>query len=213
MTPEKITSQLVLDFAAAIDAGSEQVIHSFIQDNPHILDFVCWDGLLRSKFRLADAFIPDFLAIGIVPWSNRLMPLVTFVEIERANEALFTKAGDPTAFLTHAIRQVYDWQQWVLDNRSYVQKLIHREIKSEQTVNESIGRVQRVWDRRLDDDADLRFEDRYLIIAGRREGMTASDAVRLFQLEQSAKALKIMTYDAILEGLFRSLERRDRHQW
>src|SRR5580704_12514952 len=107
-----ITHQLVLDFEKTLDSGREQDIHLFLDRNRQILHFIHWDPIVKSKVRLADAFVSDFVVVGLDPYSNDPRSFVTFIEIERANEALFTKSGDPTSFLTHAIRQVQDWQRW-----------------------------------------------------------------------------------------------------
>lgn len=212
----EIDLPLVESFAGVIDMGAEQAIHSFIESNPQILRFLSWDSILRSKLRLADAFIPDFVSIGISSWDNALHPFVTFVEIERADKSLFTKSGDPTSFLTHAIRQVMDWKHWMSENRSYAQSLIHREIAAERDRLKSHPQCRgdlRTWPQHLrvifrvlaHSYDGLHFQDRYLIIGGRRESMKASDRLRLSQLGQQLNDIKIITYDAILEGLLRSI--------
>jgi hypothetical protein len=35
---------------------------------------------------------------------------------------MFTRAGDPTRDLTHAIRQIKDWRNWISNNRDYASK-------------------------------------------------------------------------------------------
>lgn len=62
--------------------------------------------------RLAAEFVPDFLtaqasSIGI-EWLA--------VELESPHATLFKKNGDPTAALTHAIRQITDWRTWLSKN-------------------------------------------------------------------------------------------------
>lgn len=52
--------------------------------------------------------------------------MVQLVEIERADNTLFTNGGDPSSKLTHAIRQVQDWKLWIRDNRDYYQRQISK---------------------------------------------------------------------------------------
>ena len=37
---------------------------------------------------------------------------------------MFTKSGDPTSDLTHAIQQVRDWHTWIHVNVDYARKLM-----------------------------------------------------------------------------------------
>jgi len=46
------------------------------------------------------------------------------IEIEAPSQRMFTKGGNPTAPLTHAIQQVRDWQAWVHENLDYARKLM-----------------------------------------------------------------------------------------
>jgi hypothetical protein len=44
------------------------------------------------------------------------------VEIESPKAKMFTKAGDPSATLNHAIRQVQDWRVWLKRNQDYASR-------------------------------------------------------------------------------------------
>ena len=44
------------------------------------------------------------------------------VELESPHSSVFTKAGDFTAELNHAITQITDWRVWLRDNLSYAEK-------------------------------------------------------------------------------------------
>ena len=46
--------------------------------------------------------------------SNKL--IYTTVELESHNAKSFTKKGDYTKELTHAIKQIIDWRSWISDN-------------------------------------------------------------------------------------------------
>jgi hypothetical protein len=41
------------------------------------------------------------------------------VELERPQAIVFTRGGDPSAALTHALRQISDWRSWLSHNRDY----------------------------------------------------------------------------------------------
>ncbi|MDZ4688856.1 MAG: DUF4263 domain-containing protein [Planctomycetaceae bacterium] len=41
------------------------------------------------------------------------------VEIESPTKKMFTKTGDPTKELNHAIRQILDWRAWLKRNQNY----------------------------------------------------------------------------------------------
>lgn len=59
--------------------------------------------------------MPDFLlaekASGGLTWYA--------VELERPQAKMFKKNGDPSADLTHALRQISDWRDWLSHNRDY----------------------------------------------------------------------------------------------
>jgi hypothetical protein len=198
-----------MEFETALEAGEEEKIHQFLDRNPYAFAHLYIDGLLFSKFRLADAYIPDFVAIGRKRWSQLLAPLVTFIEIERSNMPLFTKSGDPSAFLTHAIRQVQDWKKWVGDNRSF----LHRKLTSLLVDNQpgdladdnEESALQHEIRERLSYTIARGFADRYLVVAGRRLSMTIADRLRLTQMNDDLKGIQIITYDAIIEELLREI--------
>ena len=48
------------------------------------------------------------------------------VELERPQAKLFNKKGDPSAALTHALRQISDWRTWLSRNRDYASRPIER---------------------------------------------------------------------------------------
>jgi hypothetical protein len=208
-TEGKALETLAGEFGRVLLDPSEQNIHAFIEQHPQLLGFMHWDGFVKSKFRLAEVFVPDFLVVGLEPYSNVPRPLVTFIEVERSTEALFTKSGDPTSFLTHAIRQVQDWKRWVADNRTYLQTVLHRliaqEIPAEQGDYPTGGRE------------DIRrsiahgFHDRYLVIAGRRDPMRLEDQLLLAQMNRDLHEIRIITYDVLLDGVLRDLD--DDRQW
>jgi hypothetical protein len=65
--------------------------------------------------RLGAEYVPDFI-IGERHSGGRYW---TAVELEGPQRAMFTKAGDPSRYLWHAIRQIVDWRVWLEHNRDY----------------------------------------------------------------------------------------------
>jgi hypothetical protein len=113
MEPKRIKEleKLLSSFESVLNSSKEQDIHIFLDKNHDLLKFNTYGGFVSSKFKLADKYIPDFVTIEHM--IQALNTPITFIEIERANKKLFTKSGDPTSFLTHAVRQVQDWKAWI----------------------------------------------------------------------------------------------------
>jgi antiviral defense system Shedu protein SduA len=44
------------------------------------------------------------------------------VELERPQAKIFTAKGDPSAALTHALRQIDDWRDWLSRSRDYASR-------------------------------------------------------------------------------------------
>lgn len=47
-----------------------------------------------------------------------------FVEIESPTKQLFTKTGNQSAALTHAVQQVRDWKRWIAEQLTYARELM-----------------------------------------------------------------------------------------
>jgi len=164
----------------------EEDVHQFLACNSWLISFSFFgDGFLldsgthscSSKGRLGDSFVTDFLFLSSNLPLNDPRPMAHFIEIERPNLLLFTKAGDPTSGLTHAIRQVQDWRQWVDQNRAFLYRTFPF------SCNDGV-------------------HDSFLVIAGRRDHMDVSKRLRLAQMNQDLNGIRIMTYDTILERAF-----------
>jgi hypothetical protein len=196
------------EFEVVLDQGPEAAIHAFLAMNVWML--TNWSShtyLALSKFRLADIYETDFLTIGSgrLGWLPR--PQVTFVEIERANEKLFNKKGDPSSFLIHAIRQVQDWKAWVSENRDFLTRrlrdiITHRQLET--------GQRFRYLEMFSDDPFERHFDSEYLVIAGRHRGLSTDDAVRFAQLNEDLSGIHVLTYDKLIERV-RDIADRDRH--
>ena len=205
----ELSETTAVEFEAVLQSHREESIHTFLARHTPLVGLVTWGGFIRSKFRLADAFVPDFLAVGIEPLSNSPIARAVFIEIERADVALFTRTGDPSSSLTHAIRQVQDWKLWTRDNRQYLQQTLQR-IAADDTEAVAHRRADAV-DRFLSDGSRFLgclshgFTDRYLIVCGRRATMSVTDRLRLSQMNEDLQRIKIITYDVLMDALIRAL--------
>lgn len=101
--------------------SSEAVLHEFLASHLYF-----WNGLLRqgtdlfSKVRLAAEFEVDFACCD--PGSTGAE--WHLIEIESAAARLFSKRGEPSQVLHHAMTQVRDWQRWIERNRAYSEQLL-----------------------------------------------------------------------------------------
>ena len=114
-----IGSKGVSDFIAVLErATNEHSIQEFLEANPAFLltPLVAHHrGWVIPQKRLGSEHITDFLACGLSSLGLQWLA----IEIESPVERLFTQKGDPTAPLTHAIRQISDWREWLTSNLSY----------------------------------------------------------------------------------------------
>jgi hypothetical protein len=75
---------------------------------------------LYTKVRLGDEHEIDFVLVD--PSSDGAE--WHLVEIESPTAKLLTRRGDPSRELTHALRQVRDWERWIETNRDYANRLM-----------------------------------------------------------------------------------------
>lgn len=100
-------------------ANDENVIHDFLKMNPFILTRGIHPAhhaqVCISKPKLGSQLEPDFLIAGIdsggFNWYG--------VELESPKLEMFTKHGEETKELKHAIRQIEDWRSWLSKNVAY----------------------------------------------------------------------------------------------
>ncbi len=116
---DAITASDVASLQAAIDgATTEQDLQEFLTAQPVLLIQHLGGGHGRwvlPKPRLGSHYVPDFI-IGDRDSDGRRW---IAVELESPMRPMFTKAGDPSRYLTRAIRQLLDWRTWLAQNRSY----------------------------------------------------------------------------------------------
>lgn len=123
LTPELLQRDID-DFERLLDdSADEPRIHGFLAQHSYF-----FNGIIRifgvsplySKVRLGNEFEVDFACFD----SGSCGPEWRLVEIEGPSQPLFTRSGDLSAKLNHAIRQVQDWQSWIHENLDYARKLL-----------------------------------------------------------------------------------------
>lgn len=183
-------------FETVLEMGAEAPIQQFFEDHPQVLLHTTDSFLLKPKFCLADEFQTDFLTLGrsrstwLTTWRS------TFIEIERASGALFTKKGDPTAFLVHAIRQVQDWKAWNARNRDFLANRLEKLVTEAEKDGELLTFLE-LNDRHFGSG----LGENYLIIAGRHRDLSVADMIRLAQMNDDLNDIAIVTYDKVIENL------------
>jgi len=190
----------ILEFDSVLNQNSEQVVQEYLERNPFIFEFLSDDGegFIASQFRLADKHIPDFIIFSRDRWSNNPCLLCTLIEIETPSMPLFTQGGNPTSQLTHAIRQVQDWKNWVRNNGQYFQKELSTLFNTQELHDIQSQKMRKpVF---LSRAVTLGIYYRYMVIAGRRTTLQISDLIRLTEMNENMHDIKVVTYDAILAG-------------
>jgi hypothetical protein len=103
----------------------EQDVQDFLAANPLILER--WISNLSNKTQFLSQvsfhkYVTDF-AVG--NWSETTSRWEwTLIEIERPSYKLFTRSGDPSYQLTHALRQIADWRAWIQNNLHYARTIL-----------------------------------------------------------------------------------------
>ena len=122
LTPDQLEKD-VGEFERFLDGCvREQEVHDFLADHSYFFNHIIrLNGAspLYSKIKLGSEFEIDFACFD----AGSPGPEWHLIEIEGPGSPLFTNAGDPSARLTHAIRQVLDWQGWIHENLDYARKL------------------------------------------------------------------------------------------
>jgi Domain of unknown function (DUF4263) len=150
----------------------ERKIHDFIINNPTCFDV--YGSRIKSELWLGKKYRVD-LAIQYKLDEKKIQ----LVELERANQEIFTEKGRLRAYATHAIQQVEDWLQWWHENPN---------------------------DRPKDFDSSILPEG--LVVLGKSKNLSDEDKKRLTHLNSTRK-VKLITYDDLLdriEALIENLE-------
>ncbi len=195
--------EIAIEFESVINKGCEETIHQFLAKNVVIFSLMYPANKLWSKFRLGTAYTTDFILVGR-ECTNDIRPRVTMIEIERSDKKIFTVKGDPAAILTHAVRQVQDWKQWVSANRDYVARdILARWTEGVDVESFDDSREQDFLRERL----LHHFTVYYYVIVGRRNKLHVPELLRLAQMNDDLANIRIITYDTMLDRLLKEATR------
>ncbi|WP_420210182.1 Shedu anti-phage system protein SduA domain-containing protein [Burkholderia aenigmatica] len=173
----------------ALDTATrEEDIQQFLQKNPSHLIQHLGGGHGRwiiPKQRLGSEHVTDFMIADCDSMGFHW----TAVELESPMATMFTKAGNPSATLNHAIRQIRDWRIWLSHNQNYAARL---------RSDNGLGLTE------------IDMEVPGLILMGRRA--TESEDTRHMRRQISRESrIEIHTFDFLLDALIgrlASLEQR-----
>ena len=96
----------------------EQDLQAFLQSNPILLIQHLGGGHGRwviPKLRLGSEHVTDFVIGHMHSFGHEWQA----VELENPKSRTFTKAGNVSKELSHAIRQIQDWRAWLQRNQNY----------------------------------------------------------------------------------------------
>lgn len=180
-----------VELGSLIEGGAgEREVHAFLEAHPLLILHASLDGffpvassrsLLFSHVRLAGEYEVDFLYGSM----NSMGLFWTFIELESPSAKMFTRRGDPSAALSHALRQVLDWRSWLQDNPAYAERTL-REL-AQPTLDDY------AWS------GCLRRPPQSLIIMGRRSDLTERTNRLRAQICTANPLLEILTYDRLFD--------------
>ncbi len=162
---------LLQQFYAILDGDAdEEKIQQFLTRNPCFFpDLEHATAGIFAKVKLGSDYVTDF-AYGCRVTSGISWVLM---EIERPDRELFTKRGDISASLSHALTQVAMWRHWLATDYS---------------------RGVEVFPQLCN------FTTK--VVMGRRDALSEADKHLLAQLNKdNVSAVEIMTYDRLSESL------------
>jgi hypothetical protein len=118
----ELTLGEITEFENALDeARDESDMQRFLEAHPRMLTQLLAPGRgawVIPKKRLGSEHETDFLIAqegsGGLMWHA--------VELERPQAIVFTRKGDSSVQLNHAIRQIADWREWLSHNRDYASR-------------------------------------------------------------------------------------------
>jgi Domain of unknown function (DUF4263) len=185
---DNVTSAQVKVYLECLDkATSERELQAFFEGHPNLLIQHIGGGHGRwvvPQKRLGSEFVTDF----VIGERHSFGFQGQAVEIESPLVPLFTKKGDPSAKLTHAIRQITDWRAWIKRNQDYASR--HREAQG-------LGLI------------DIDSSVRGLILLGRERNIDPTTNDRRRQLVQDLQ-IDIHTYDWVVRGSIDRIEALER---
>ncbi|MDN3515420.1 MAG: DUF4263 domain-containing protein [Candidatus Brocadia sp.] len=168
--------------------NSENVLQKYLEKHPILFlnaglkgffPFASRRCAFFSKIQLGECFETDFAFVH----ADSTGACWFFIEIERADVELFNKKGDMKPSLSHAIRQITDWQSWIKDNKPYAQSRLDELLKS-------VG---------IHKDTEFFVDPKFIIIIGRRPTLNKDTNRRRIEIHNQNPRLEIITYDRLTE--------------
>ncbi len=155
--------------------GRERDVQCVFETHPRLLVDRLGAGLgwVIPQKRLGAEFVTDFL-VGEQLSSGFYWQAV---ELESPRVPMFTKAGDPSHYLVHGIRQIQDWRSWLESNLSYATRA---------RTDHGLGLI------------DISSHLPGLIVIGRR-AETSATTNRLRRQMMADLRIEIRSYDAFLD--------------
>ena len=172
-------SAILEEFAALLEDPNiheKRDIHPFLEKHPFLLHPNPADVFSEVAIGLGTEYRVDFLV-------READSSYVLVEIENVKHRLFNANGDFTAQVGHAQRQVEDWQQWIDENLSLVQRH-YPDIVS----------------------------PKGLVVIGRSRDLSREERARLARRNANLRGrLTIWTYDDLLENARQFVESLQRY--
>ncbi len=158
----KISQRLISEFDTLVSQNnSEESYHRFLAKHPVFLDPLA--STVISKQSLGIEHVTDFVI-------RRLDNEYIIVEIEKPQDAIFTRNNDFTAPFTHAFGQIIDFHEWIDAHGEYARTLLP-EISS----------------------------PRGMLVIGRRTSLTPTQAAKLKRFCINSQSVMVLTFDDLLE--------------
>jgi len=174
---DDISQEDVDSLRSALNSAEGEVeMQAYLEEHPIALIQHLGGGHGRwviSHKRLGAELVPDFLigersSLGF-EWYG--------VELESPTASLFNTSGDPSATLTHAIRQIIDWRVWLEKNLDYAVRPRDKQ---------GLGLT------------DINGKLPGLILIGRRDSLDPSTRERRRQISGDLR-IQIHTYDWLVD--------------
>ena len=123
LTSKKVVAD-VAEFTRLLDSKArESKLQEFLASHSYFFSGmidVYSPSPLYAKVKLGHDYEVDFAWL----YFDSFGPEWRLVEIENPGSALFTKSGEPSSALSHAMQQARDWCAWVHDHAEYARKLM-----------------------------------------------------------------------------------------
>jgi hypothetical protein len=161
---------LLAEFESLLN-GPEEPLHQFIKKHPELLCPTAEKSWSKLPF---GNWVSDFV-FRETPNDYLL------VEIEAPIHELFRKDGQQRQEVTHAIKQISDWVEFIENNKDLVES--------------TLGLT------------GISTNPRRLVVIGRSSGLTDENRRAIVSIQNAQPKLRILTYDDVLAAARINLER------